>query len=77
MNQYQKAATLVVRVVGSIVAVVGLMGPFYITVLQIAGQAAPAYPTERWAGSIVWLLGGVILALASKPIGRRLGGGLE
>jgi hypothetical protein len=77
MNQYQKAAALVTRILGCVVAMVGLIGPLYITALQIAGQPTLAYPKERWVGSVAWVIGGIILVLASKRIGRRLGGGLE
>ena len=65
------------RIVGCVLSLVGVMGPLYITILQIAGQPAPTYPRERWMGSLTWIVGGVVLFLASKPIGRRLGGGLE
>ena len=62
---------------GSVIALVGFMGPVSVAILQVTGRVAPAYPPERWIGSISWLIGGIILVLAAKPIGRRLGGGLE
>ena len=77
MNPYQKVAAFVIRIVGSILIMAGIMGPLGIAALRLAGQAAPTYPIERWVGSVIWGVGGIILVLASKPIGRRLGGGLE
>jgi hypothetical protein len=77
MSPYQKAASLVIRMVGVVLAVMGGLGPLYVAILAALRHATPPYPTERWLGSAVWLLGGLLLVLASKPLGRALGRGLD
>jgi len=77
MNQYQKAAALVLRIVGTVMALIGAIGPLYVGALQAMGQNTHAYPKERLLGSIAWLIGGLALTAGAKPLGRRLGGGLE
>ena len=77
MTQYQKAATLVVRIIGVLITLAGLAGPLYKLVLEISGQPVPARVNERWAASVTWVIGGVVLTLLSKVLGKRLGQGLE
>ena len=77
MNPYQKAAALVFRIVGTILVVIGLMGPLYVGALQAMGRSTPSYPQTRWMGSITWIIGGALLVAGAKPLGRRIGGGLE
>jgi hypothetical protein len=77
MNVFQKAAALILRIVGATLAVMGALGPAYIGLLKAIGRDAPAYPSERWAGSIFWGAGGLVLMFLSKPLGRLLGRGLD
>jgi hypothetical protein len=77
MNPWQKAAALVLRMAGSVIAVTGAMGPLYVAVISVLGGHAPLYPADRWVGSVVWLLGGVVLVALSRPLGRLLGRGLD
>ena len=77
MNRYQMAAILVVRMVGCALALIGLVGPLSVAVMTALGQSAPSYPSQRYVGSLIWLIGGVVLVVVAKPIGRRLGSGLE
>ena len=76
MNPYQKAAVLVVRLIGCVVALIGLIGPLSVGLMGLAGQGAPTYAAQRWVASLLWLIGGAVLIVASKPIGRRFGAGL-
>jgi hypothetical protein len=77
MNVYQKTATFMLRIVGCALAVVGALGPAYIGFLRAIGRDAPQYSSERWAGSVLWGVGGLLLVLLSKPLGRLLGRGLD
>ena len=77
MNVYQKTAAFLLRIVGGTLAVVGALGPAYIGLLRAIGRDAPAYPSERWAGSLLWGVSGLLLVLLSKPLGRLLGRGLD
>ena len=77
MNPYQKAATLIARIVGAVIALVGVMGPIYAVVWRATGQHVPDYPAERWVGSVLWAVGGLALIFAAKPLGRLTGRGLE
>jgi hypothetical protein len=48
MNAYQEAATLVLRLVGSALAAIGVIGPLSIAATKAIGQAVPDYPGSRW-----------------------------
>lgn len=76
MNTYQKVGTLLVRIVGGAVLFVGCAGPFGLVVGAVSG-AASAYSSDRWAGSVFWMLAGLALILASGPLGRLAGRGLD
>jgi hypothetical protein len=75
MNAYQKAATLVLRLVGSALAAIGAIGPIAIAATKAIGQDSPS--SGRWAGSAMWFIGGILLILLSKTLGRMLGSGLD
>ncbi len=79
MNIFQKTAVFLLRIMGSAIAVIGAIGPGCVTSVTILGHGMPEYapPTDRWAASVVWLIGGVVLVLVSKPIGRWIGTGLD
>ncbi|PYQ63180.1 MAG: hypothetical protein DMF53_10905 [Acidobacteria bacterium] len=77
MNSFQKAGVLIIRFMGAIIAAVGLLGPLYAAFTKAIGKHVPDYPDERWIGSIVWAVGGIVLVFAAKPLGRLLGRGLE
>ena len=76
MNAYQKIATLVVRLVGFGVAMVGLWYLLYVGFIVVTGGPS-AYPAARGWGSVIGLVMGIVLVVASKPIGCLLGKGLE
>ena len=77
MNQYQKLATFLLRLVGAVVALVGVMGPLYVVVATVFGSDTPSYGNERWWGSFLWAAGGIFLVVFSKPLGRLFGRGLD
>jgi len=77
MNQYQKLATLFLRLFGTAIAVVGIMGPIYIGLLVVLGKDTPTYGLDRWAGSILWAIAGILLVRFSKNLGRVFGRGLD
>ena len=77
MNAYQKAATLVLRLIGCYLAAIGATGFAYLAAMKALGQTVPAYPSERFVASVFWFAGGIILVLFSKLLGRCLGHGLE
>ncbi len=77
MNPYQKAGTFIARIVGAIAAFVGLMGPIHISLSKALGQEVPEYTAERWLGSLLWGICGVIVILAAKPLGQLAGRGLQ
>lgn len=77
MSPWAKAAALVLRIGGSLVALIGIIGPITAVVSRVLGHEWPAYPADRWLGSIMWSLGGAVLVAASRPLGRLLARGLE
>ena len=77
MNSYQKFAVFLIRVTGVVVAVRAIVGPVQVGLLRLLGVRGYDYPTERWLASLFWGVGGIVLVLLAKPIGRFLGRGLE
>jgi hypothetical protein len=77
MSPFAKAAALVLRIVGSVVALIGIIGPITAVLSRALGHEWPAYRTDQWLGSILWSLGGALLVGASRPLGRLLARGLE
>jgi len=77
MNPYQKAATLALRLFGTLLAVRGASGPVCIALDRTIGGDWPYYGSDRWTGSVVWFVAGCALVLLSKPIGRLFGSGLD
>lgn len=63
------------RFLGSLVAVVGVAGPLYATgAYLVCGTTVPG---ERWAGSVLWTVAGILAIVFAKPIGHLLGRGLD
>jgi hypothetical protein len=77
MNSYQKFAVFFLRFAGFIIAAIGFMGPLFLAVMKVIGEQMPPFGIERWAGSIAWGIGGVLMVLVSGPLGRLLGRGLD
>jgi hypothetical protein len=80
VNVYQKVGILVMRLLGTLVTLVGLMGLAYFAVhLVSSSRDSGASPTDRGSGimSLVWAAVGPLLVAYARPIGRRLGSGLD
>ncbi len=77
MNAYQKVATLLLRLVGLVVLVIGAAGICWVGLMGALGFEVPTYPSSRYASSLFWIVGGLVLTLISKPLGRVLGHGLD
>jgi len=78
MNAYQKTAIFILRIAGCVLVVVGVMGLIYvIAAVRATGQGPNTDSSDRLVASLVWLGGGLVMLLLSKPIGRLLGRGLE
>ena len=76
MNHYQNLAALLLRIVGSAIAIIGVMGPLYTGIVIVFGSVAPTYSREQWAGSFIWAIIGTLLVVFAKQLGRLFGRGL-
>lgn len=76
MNQYQNLAALLFRLSGAYIVIVGILGPLYIGFLVVFGKEGPDYGYDRWVGSMLWAIAGILLLLFSKFLGRLFGRGL-
>jgi hypothetical protein len=76
MNRYQIFSVFIIRLLGGLSFLVGVLGVSAISIHQI-------YPTSVQSGfqklpsEIFYTLFGIVLYLVSKPIGRLLGRDLE
>lgn len=77
MNMFQKIAVLIVRIVGCVIAILALFTPLYFSVLSYTGRTGPGFALDVWTPSMIQFLVGALLVLASKPIGKFLGFGLD
>lgn len=77
MNSYQKFATFLARLIGSVMVLGGLAGPVSMLGYRLVGRDLPSYSNERWFGSFFWAAVGLVLLLFGRPIGKALGRGLE
>lgn len=77
MNQYQRAAALVIRIFGCALIAWAAVGPFYVLILWVLWRVPPVYSKDHLSGTAWWLFLGVLLISISKPLGRLLGRGLE
>jgi hypothetical protein len=77
VSHYQKIATVLVRFAGILAFVLGILGFLYGAMLR--GQGAQLTPDqeERIASSFWYVILGLALFVASRPLGRFLGRGLE
>ena len=77
MNQYQRAAALVIRILGSVLIAWAVVGPLYVVILWALWHVPPVYSKDHWSASLWWGSMGALLIALSKPLGRLLGRGLE
>jgi hypothetical protein len=76
MNQYQRVGTFIVRIVGSVAILVGVIGVGYAAVVKAGLVSQAASDRASMAVSAVWAGCGLVLLLASDRLGRWLGRGL-
>ncbi len=77
MNHYQRIATVLVRFAGILAFLLGILGFFYGAVLWAQGAQLAPDQAERFASSFWYVVLGLALFVASRPLGRFLGRGLE
>jgi hypothetical protein len=77
MNHYQKLAVLLIRCGGTAMGALGLFGSVYGTVLRGVGMEFRPDQAERYYASFWYVAFGLVLFLLGRPLGRRLGGGLD
>jgi len=77
MSHYQKMATVLVRCAGVIALILGILGLLYGAALRLRGTPLTPDQAERFGGSVWYILLGLVLLLAGRPLGRLLGRGLE
>ncbi len=76
MNHYQKLAVLLIRFVGSVCTLIGILGLLYAAIIFLAfNRLVPGY--ERWPASILYALVGIVIYRLSPLLGKALGRGLE
>lgn len=71
MDHYQRVGTFVVRIIGSIAILVGVIGVGYATAVKAGLVSQPASDGASMAVSVFWLACGLIL----QPLSERLGVG--
>lgn len=80
MNHYSKLATSIVRLLGVLAALLGLMGFLYaglVPLILSGGSPEQAWQSARLLSSAIFLIAGIFLYFIGKPIGRLVGAGLE
>jgi len=77
MNQYQRVGTFIVRIVGSVAMLVGVIGIGYAAVVKAGFVSQAASDRASMAVSTVWLGCGLVVLLSASRLGRWLGRGLE
>ncbi len=77
MNPYQKAATLTIRVLGALIAVIGVLGLGYAIFLLASSSPEAALHHDRAITSVAWAVVGPLIVASSKRLGRLLGAGLD
>jgi hypothetical protein len=53
MSPHARAAALVLRIAGSAVALIGIIGPISAVVTRAVIHEWPAYRADQWLGSLV------------------------
>lgn len=80
MYEYAKLATLLIRLIGLAIIIVGLIGILY---WLIAGVTLKAESPElarqgaRTLSAVVFILAGALITLLGKPIGRLIAKDLD
>lgn len=77
MTTYQRTAVFILRLVGVVWAIFfAFMWGVYAVELAL-GIEVQHYPSHTIVGNVSYIVLGIALAVASKPLGRWIGGGLD
>lgn len=80
MNHYAKLAAMIIRVMGALITLTGIMGfAYWVSAGLILDQRSPelAWQNARLLSSGVFAIVGVAVYLVGKPIGKLIGKGLD
>jgi hypothetical protein len=77
MNQYQRTGTFIVRLMGFVVGMIGVLGGIHAIAVRAEIEALEPSrpPSPFWSG--IWLATGLALVSSSRVLGRWLGRGLD
>jgi len=77
MNDRQKLAALLLRIIGAGWSVLIILGLTMWFIESAVGVPVQKYPMHTIFGNVTYIIGGILLALFSKPLGRLFGHGLD
>lgn len=80
MNHYAKLATVVTRLVGALLTLIGVMGMvFWFVGGLLLDKTSPelAWQSARVLSAAIFLIVGILIYIAGKPVGRLIGKGLD
>jgi hypothetical protein len=77
MSHYAKLATVAVRLVATVIFLLGAMGVAYFVFGGFLSARKAAELAESLISGVVYAAAGLILFALSKPIGRLLARGVE
>lgn len=77
MTSYQRIATLVLRLLGTVWAVFFAFGWSLYFIEMALGVDVQRYPTHTIIGNAAYVALGLLVIVISKPLGRLIARGLE
>jgi hypothetical protein len=77
MNDRQKLAALLLRIIGAGWSALIVLGFTMWFVEKVLGVPVREYRMHTLLGNAVYIIGGILLALFAKPLGRLFGRGLD
>jgi uncharacterized membrane protein YczE len=80
MNHYARLATVITRMLGALIALSGLMGIVYWLVAGFfLDRASPelVWQSARVLSAGIFVVAGMVVYAAGKPIGKLVGKGLD
>lgn len=76
MTSYQRIATLVLRLLGTVWTVFFILVWCMYLVEMAVGVAVQRYPLHTILGNVAYIAMGLLLIVFSRPLGRLIGRGL-
>ncbi len=80
MNHYSKLAVVIIRVLGALLVLTGIMGVMYCLLAGLLlDKTSPdlAYQSSRVLSAGIFMAIGILVYVAGKPIGKLVGKGLD